>query len=345
MTDMTPTVPPAAARARPAPTTTTRCSRATSTTSSPPTSARSSRRASRTRRSGAPSSTRCGSRATRCAPSTSRARPPASGPSVDAAVARRLPIRRRPPTTLEAADAGRGTVVPLDDHRRGAGRVGGSPRGPPAGSRAAVVFGAMFVIPGRHQVRPNVAAVVTQPRRHERQAGRPDQWPGAARAHAELPVTRARRGVRWPSPRRGGRCSRWRLAVVLGATADAASGDAARFVEQMRAAAGAHDFTATVEVTWHNAAGARKQATVDRARGRTARSRCRPATRSCSTSSGHTFVKDELGWWTPPSEPRPSRHPSPDARWHLAAASRDGTRSADDAPSSRRVPTARSRSA
>ncbi|MFI5046973.1 MAG: hypothetical protein ACHQIG_07900 [Acidimicrobiia bacterium] len=106
-------------------------------------------------------------------------------------------------------------------------------------------------------------------------------------------------------------------AVVLGATADAASGDAARLVEQMRAAAGAHDFTATVEVTWHNAAGARKQATVD-LRAVNGALEVSAGDQVVLDQGGHTFVKDELGWWTPPSEPRPSRHPSPDARWGLA---------------------------
>jgi anti-sigma factor RsiW len=65
------------------------------------------------------------------------------------------------PTALEAATPG-GTVVPLDDHRarrRSRRRIAAWAAG---GVAAAVVFGAMFVIPGRHQVRPNVAAVVTR---------------------------------------------------------------------------------------------------------------------------------------------------------------------------------------
>ena len=54
-----------------------------------------------------------------------------------------------------------GAVAALDDHRarrRSRRRVVAWAAG---GVAAAVVFGAMFVIPGRHQVRPNVAAIVT----------------------------------------------------------------------------------------------------------------------------------------------------------------------------------------
>jgi hypothetical protein len=101
------------------------------------------------------------------------------------------------------------------------------------------------------------------------------------------------------------------------ARAGSAPGDAARLVEQMRSAAGATDFTAEVTVMWRTAAGAPREDIVD----------VRSVDGALEVSSRHgkvvldedgqTFVRDELGWSSPESEPRPERRPAPDAHWTL----------------------------
>jgi hypothetical protein len=110
--------------------------------------------------------------------------------------------------------------------------------------------------------------------------------------------------------------------IGVGRRADAASRDAARVVEQMRSAADDVDFTATAMVTWHATSGAPRQATVS-LRSADGTLEVTSADEVVLDEHGHTFVKDDVGWWTPAKEPAASRQPAPDARWHLEA--RHGT--------------------
>ncbi|MET0919589.1 MAG: hypothetical protein ABWY77_00145 [Acidimicrobiia bacterium] len=107
--------------------------------------------------------------------------------------------------------------------------------------------------------------------------------------------------------------------AVIGRGADAGSSPslAAKLVERVRAATEQTNFTGVVTVSWRTAGGARQHASVD----------VRAANGVVEASSddhlvlddgGHTFLKDDLGWSSPVSEPAAKDRPAPDARWRLS---------------------------
>jgi len=99
--------------------------------------------------------------------------------------------------------------------------------------------------------------------------------------------------------------------------ADAAPSDAARVIARMRTAATNTDFTGTVAVTWRAASGAQKHATVDVRSAGGVLELTSTDNRVVLDENGRTFVRNDLGWSSPVSEPPARDKPAPDARWQL----------------------------
>jgi hypothetical protein len=129
-----------------------------------------------------------------------------------------------------------------------------------------------------------------------------------------LTITRRTRGVM------AGACA---IAVVAlagigsGAGAGSPASPAARLVAAMRTATAQTDFSGVVTVTWRNVHGHQEHATVD-VRAANGVLEVTADGQVVLDDGGHTFLKDDLGWTSPVSEPSPQHRPSPDARWRLA---------------------------
>jgi len=113
------------------------------------------------------------------------------------------------------------------------------------------------------------------------------------------------------------------LAVValagIGSEADAGSppSAAARLVASMRTATAQTDFSGEVTVAWRNVDGHLKHSTVD-VHAANGVLEVTADGQVVLDEGGHTFLKDDLGWTSPVSEPTAQHRPSPDMRWRLA---------------------------
>ena len=96
----------------------------------------------------------------------------------------------------------------------------------------------------------------------------------------------------------------------------------ARLVAAMRTATAQTDFSGEVTVAWRNVDGHLEHSTVD-VRAADGVVEVTADGQVVLDEGGHTFLKDDLGWTSPVSEPTPGRRPSPDTRWTLAV--RHGT--------------------